>query len=381
MKDGSITRRDFIRIGVATGTALGLHGIACGQGGGGTGIRCGLIGAGGRGSELLEESLKIEGVSFRAICDINQENLERAQHLVEKTAGQKPEGYNAGPTDYKRLLAREDIDAVVIATPCDLHAPMYLDAISAGKHLYGEKPMCLTVAEADKIVEAERGAKGLVVCIGFQRRANPRYQEAIKLIHRGEIGDLIEGRGAWDNEIGPLRGWFSVRAHSGDWVVEQACHSWDIFNWVAGATPLRAFSLGRKDLFTADESHRDVADFYTAIIEYPKGFTVTFSHSWFHPRDEAFTGFHEKIVGLKGGCVPGEGRFVYRDRSRQAKVVGREVNETAENLKAFYQCLREGRTPPSGVRNGRDALLVGLMIRRAYDEEKVVTWDEMLKSS
>lgn len=376
MLEKGVTRRDFIKMGVATATAVGLGGVVLAQPRGEV-IRCGFIGVGGRGTGLLGETLNFADVVVPAICDINQNNLNRALNMVEKAKGKRPQGYSAGPFDYRHLLERNDLDAVVIATPCDLHAQMYLDAIAANKHLYGEKPMCLTVKEANQLVSAQEKKPHLVVQIGFQRRANPHYQEAIALIHQGEIGPPIEGRGAWDNAWGPLRGWFSRRERSGDWMLEQACHTWDVFNWVAQALPLRAFGVGRKDIYTADEPDRNVTDYYTAILEYPNGFSVMFHHSWFCPNDGAFTGVYERVAGLKGGCDLGAGRFIYRD-GRQPRTVGRGVNDTRESLRSFFDAIKEGRKPVSGVYNGRDATLVGLLVRRAVDRKGVATMREIL---
>jgi len=368
-------------MGLGAAGAVAIGQAALGQQEGKAGLRCGFIGVGGRGTALLRNVAGFEGVSIPAICDINQDNLNRAIGIVQEAKGIKAEGYSAGPREYRGLLEREDLDAVVIATPCKWHAPMYLDSIAAGKHMYGEKPMCITVKEANALVKAAQNAPKIVVQIGFQRRASPHYQEAIALIRQGEIGELIEGRVAWANSWGPLRGWFSRRAESGDWVLEQACHTWDVLNWVTGATPLRAYALGRNDIYTADEPGRDVYDFYTAILEYPGGLAVSAVHSWICPEDGAFTGVYERVIGRLGGCDLGGGRFVYRDKSKGARSVGRGVDDTRECLLAFFDSVRSGKPAISGVINGRDATLVGLMIRKSYDKRRVVTWEEIAKAA
>ena len=378
MSERGVTRRDVLRLGLGAVAAAAFGGRVLGQES--REIRCGFIGVGGRGTALLRETLKISNISVAAVCDINVDHLNRALGMVQEARGTKPDGYSAGPHDYRRLLERKDLEAVVIATPCNWHAPMYLDAIAAGKHMYGEKPMCIAVKEANDIVKAARAAPKLVVQIGFQRRANPHYQEAITLIRLGEIGDLLEGRVAWLNSWGPLRGWFSKRAESGDWVIEQACHTWDVLNWVTASHPVRAYALGRADIYNAEEPGRDVNDYYAAILEYPGRFIVIAAHSWVCPEDGAFTGVYERVVGRKGGCDLGGGRFVYRDKGKQPRVVGQGVNDTSESLRSFFESVANGRRPISGVINGRDATLVGLMIRKAYDERRVVTWEEIVRS-
>jgi len=376
----NLSRRDFMVRSAAAGVAVGLARGTLAQGLGDRPVRCGFIGVGGRGTGLLKVAVTIPGVEVPAICDINKDHLARAIGIVEKAHSKKPQGYSAGPTDYRNLLARDDLDAVVIAVPCDLHAQMYLDAIAAGKHLYGEKPMCLTVEDCRRIVTAE-ARSNLVVQIGFQRRCNPRYREAIKLVHAGEIGDPIEARAAWCNAWGPLRGWFSIRARSGDWMLEQACHTWDVLNWVARSTPVRAFGTGRRDIYTDVDPGRDVTDYYTATLEYPNGMTVSFLHSWFCPNDGAFTGVYERVAGIKGGVDLGAGKFIYRDRDKPSRTVGpKQLDDTRLSVESFFDCVRKGTKPLSGVRNGRDAVLVGLLVRKAVDARRVVTWDEIVRS-
>jgi predicted dehydrogenase len=387
MSEDAVSRRDFLRLGLAAGAAasLGALGVAggadAGPASGGDRLRCGFIGVGGRGSRLLEETLGLGTVEVLAICDIDPSRLGNAIAVVKKAQGRTPRGYgeDGDKHAYRRLLARRDLNAVVLATPCHWHAPMYLDAIAAGKHFYGEKPMCISVKEANDIVAAAERAPRLIAQIGFQRRADPSYIEAVRLIHQGEIGELLEGRVAWSNAWGPLVGWFSHRTESGDWVIEQACHTWDVLNWVAGATPLRAFAIARSDIYSANDPGRDVADYYAAIIEYPKRFVVSAFHTWISPDDGAFAGVYERVVGRQGGCVLGEGRFVYREKGKPERAVGAEVNDTRESLRAFFDSIRTGTPPVSGVRNGRDAVLVGLMIRHAYDSGRVVTWEDTLR--
>jgi len=380
MAERVVSRRDFLKLGLAAGAAASMGRLALGQQGSER-IRCGFIGVGGRGTGLLRETVELGEVQVTAICDINPEHLARALGIVEEAQGAKPDGYGEGPFDYRRLLERKDLDAVVIATPCNWHAPMYLDTLAAGKHFYGEKPMCISLKEANDIVAAAERAPKVVAYIGFQRRANPHYIEAIRLIQQGEIGELLEGRVAWANDWGPLRGWFSHRAESGDWVLEQACHTWDVLNWVTAATPLRAYAAARADIYNADEPGRDVNDYYSAIIEYPNKFTVVALHSWICPPDDGFRGVYERVVGRLGGCDLGDGRFIYHDRSKAARSVGGDVNDTRENLRAFFDCVKQGKPAVSGVYNGRDAVLVGLLIRKAYDEGRAVTWEEMLRSA
>lgn len=346
-------------------------------------VRVGCIGVGSRGTGLLGCVLNVPNVTVKAICDVKRKNLERAVKMVEDKQGHTPDasGGDGDKRAYLKLLARDDIDAVVLATPCYLHGPMYLDCCKAKKNFYGEKPMTITRADADKLV-AEVPKAGIVAQIGFQRRATKQYIEGIKLVHDGEIGDIIDAYAAWDNGGGPLRGWFGDHTLSGDWMLEQACHTWDVLNWVAGDLPLAAYGAGRRDIYidAKEEPRRDVTDFYVAMIVYPKMF-VRYSHSWGTPPDGRFGGVYERIIGTDGGAALEAGEFIPRVGDKPRKKVGEgEGDHTQLSINHFFECVRAGRVPNSSVGNGRDATLVGLLVRKAVYERRMVTMDEILKS-
>lgn len=381
MEDKTFTRRDFLRISAAVGLGqFAIGGPAFGQS---DRLRVGCIGVGNRGTVLLNELLALGTVDILAISDIAPDNLNKAVATVEKAQGRKPDTYGKNDRDYRNLLARADIDAVVIATPCYWHGAMNTDAYAAGKHFYGEKPMSISIKEGKTILQAEQRDPKIVGQIGCQRRTDPRYIESIKLLQAGEIGPLIEGRAAWDNAWGPLRGWFAQRKYSGDWMLEQAIHTWDVYNWLLGSKPIRAFGIGRKDIFK--EEGRDVTDYYTATIEWENGFTLMFHHSWICPNTDAFKGTYERVVGPKGGCELGLGRFTYKMKDDPkvpptVKEVGSTVNNTGELLANFFNCIKLGTKPINGVRTAYDAVLTGLLVRSAVDKGEVVTMEELLEA-
>ncbi len=209
-----------------------------------------------------------------------------------------------------RLLDRGDIDAVAVAIPCDLHEPVYSGAILAGKHLYAEKPLGLTLAGCDRLIAEADKAPALVVHVGFQRRSNPRFREGVELIRRGELGPLIEARATWTSSNGPLTGhggWLGRRDRSGDWMVEQAVHIWDVLSWLRGEPPARAGGWGRRGLFAEIDRERDVTDHYAVDLEWADGFRASFVQSWIAPADEGFTGSSLRVMGELGGFDFGTG--------------------------------------------------------------------------
>jgi predicted dehydrogenase len=248
--------------------------------------------------------------------------------------------------------------------------------------------MCLTVEDCDKVVEAARKSDRIVQ-IGFQRRADPRFIEAMKLVHAGELGKLVEGRIQWSNAWGPLYGWFGQQKRSGDWMVEQAVHNWDVMNWAIGsaesnALPVRAMGMGNNELFREKQPDRDVHDYYSAVVEYPNGCIVNIVHSWTAP--SAFDGEYTRLIGTKGGIDFNSGWISYRRDLKQPnrkgfKDDGTLIDNTTRALEAFVTSVRTRKPPVAGVEIGRGAVLACLLVRAAVHGRKAVTMDEMLKKA
>jgi len=360
-------------------------------------LRLGFVGVGNRGSDLLRAAMLDSNVTVKAFVELQETRTQEALQKIKEKLGETPEVYR-GPDDYKRLIARDDIDAVFLATPCYLHGPMYLECFAAGKHFYGEKPLCLEVREADALVLAQQKNPQLIAQIGFQRRAIGYYLDGIKAIRDGAIGTPIAGRGAFNSVYGPhgVKGqpneWFGRRRFSGDWMLEQACHQWDVFNWAADALPVAAEGMGRRDIFTDVDPGRDVTDSYIAHLEYPNNLLVSWEHIWACPATDKykdstvgrFSGTYERLMGLKGSIDLGEGKIF--PRKADEKIIDlhpeERINPSAPDLsvKAFFQSLRTGQPPVSGVANGRRATLTGLLVRKAVDERRRVLMSEITKT-
>src|SRR5215467_8045264 len=157
-------------------------------------IVLGVIGAGGRGTFVMGAFQKNPAVRVGAICDVYEPNLERGLSTASKVAGNHPKSYR----NYKELLADKDIQAVLIATPEHWHAQMVLDALTAGKDVYVEKPLCQTPEQGIQLVEAERKSKNIIQC-GMQRRSYDVYLEGRKIVADGTLGTVRMVRSWWLN--------------------------------------------------------------------------------------------------------------------------------------------------------------------------------------
>jgi myo-inositol 2-dehydrogenase/D-chiro-inositol 1-dehydrogenase len=202
-----MNRRTFLKAGaVAAGTPL-FSGAAAGQATGAKPpsdrIRMGLIGCGNMGTGDLKDFLKDERVQVTAVCDVNRETpgywdgniagWEPARQFVEwHYARQKRSGIYKGCTayqDFRQLLARQDIDAVAIALPDHWHGLAVVAACKAGKDIYGQKPLSLTIAQGRIMSDAVK-KYGRVFQTGSQQRSDARFRKACELVRNGRIGKV-----------------------------------------------------------------------------------------------------------------------------------------------------------------------------------------------
>ena len=152
-------------------------------------IRIALIGAGGMGSGDAETSQKVPGVELVAVSDIYEGRLTRAKERWGKQL--------FTTRDYREVLARPDIDAVLIATPDHWHSKISIDAMNAGKDVYCEKPMVQQVGDGRDVVETQKKT-GRIMQVGSQRVSSIVYKKAQELLQAGAIGELNMVEAWWD---------------------------------------------------------------------------------------------------------------------------------------------------------------------------------------
>jgi predicted dehydrogenase len=149
-------------------------------------IRLGFIGCGGRARQLMPMFLSHPDVEIVAISDVIEPRMAAA--MEDLAAANRPQS-PAPMLDYRRMLERPDVDAVVIATTQHWHGRPHIHACQAGKHIFIEKPLSHTVVEGRTMVNAARSA-GVHVLMGTQQRAGPHYQQAVELVRSGRLGKI-----------------------------------------------------------------------------------------------------------------------------------------------------------------------------------------------
>ncbi|MBN1350337.1 Gfo/Idh/MocA family oxidoreductase [candidate division KSB1 bacterium] len=414
-----VTRRNFLKTaGVATaGLSIAAStGKLAGQSkktAANDMLQIGVIGTGSRGNHLLQNLMTIEGVKITACCDIDQKNLKKGVKLAGGDA--------FAAKDYREILAKPDIDAVVVATPLYLHAPMAIDAMRAGKHVLCEKTMAYDIPQVLAMMQCVKET-GMLLQVGHQRRYSPLYQKVVQMVRNGVIGKVTTIRAQWHRNGDWRRSvkdpkeerdvnWRLYREYSGGLMTELATHQIQVVNWLLGETPVAVVGIGGIDYWT---DNREIFDNIQVIYSYPSG--VKFVYSSITTNE--FYGCNEQIMGTEGTIeMSTSGARLYREKGvkrtefenfvmdfeRQmlqsvavgtasflpedpTKDMGTEIavpgmthDETYYSLEHFAKCLRTGEPILCDVIDGGNAAISGHIGNLAMDQQELVTWPEKAK--
>jgi predicted dehydrogenase len=186
-------RRTFIKQSATVAAAIGVFPTLMNAGcvGANEKVTVGLIGCNNQGFTDLTAFLQIPNVVCAAICDVDQNIMNQRASEVEKATGKKPDLY----TDFRKLIERKDIDAVIIGTPDHWHCIPMIYAMEAGKDVYCEKPVGYTIEECNLMVKATK-RYNKVVQVGQWQRSDPHWLDAVKYIQSGNLGRIRSVR-AW----------------------------------------------------------------------------------------------------------------------------------------------------------------------------------------
>jgi predicted dehydrogenase len=232
-------------------------------------IRVGIIGCGGFGLYALQQFVQVPGVKLIGMAGTNRP----AAHAAAQRFG------IPDIEDVDKLLARDDIDLIYIATPPFLHHAQAIAALEARKHVICEKPLAMTVEQADAMIAAARKQDRLLVA-NLMQRYNPLYDAVERLIQSGTLGELLHGsfeNYASDENLPPEH-WFWDRGRSGGIFVEHGVHFFDLFaGWLGRGTVVAAQRGFRPGSSPPIEEHVQCTVRYgtTVLVNFYHGFHQT----------------------------------------------------------------------------------------------------------
>lgn len=342
-------------------------------------IRTAAIGIGNRGTSLLNQVLANPKARISAICDTDPQARDKA---ASAAARDNPRVFS----DYRRVLDLADIDAVTIATPCDLHAPMAVDALKAGKYVYCEKPVGITPEQVQSVVNAAKGAKGFLQ-IGQQLRYFPDLREVIRQIHGHVHGNTLAvkaQRHSTATERGkerPRAAWYNDVKRSGDLIVENAVHNIDACNWIIDSRPVSAYGHGKKYFPKPIPAGTEMMDGFSVEYIYENDVQLTYSQLYMHPRGlkELSNGQWYMVFGDQGTVSVSKGLFYPMHSTGEPRdLLTPEVRSAKENaMEEFLSCILEKRAPFAGITVAATAALTAILGREAIYRRRSVDWKDL----
>ncbi len=342
-------------------------------------IRTAFIGIGNRGRSLVGQVLKQENVKVSAICDNDPQARDRGLTMAQRD---NPRGF----ADYRAMLDFKEIDAVYIATPCDLHSPMAVACLRAGKHVYCEKPLGITPEQVQQAYDAAKKSNH-VLQIGQQLRYMPGFREAIRQIHEEKVAGQTFVIKAQRHSTPPVPGaerprpsWYLDVKRSGDLIVENAVHNIDVCNWIANSRPVSAYGFGKKYLPNPIPAGSLMMDGFSVEYIYENDMHLDYSQLYLHPRalKDLPSNQWYLVFGEKGTVDVSKGLFYGMHDDAPREIVKPEVLKGSENAIAeFYAAIREKRRPFADVTVGAVAAVTAIMGREAIYRKRMVTWKEL----
>ena len=400
------TRRQFLPgLAASVATVYGARGIVLGAN---DAIRLGLIGCSGQGVGDLRDCLKAPNTKAVALCDIDPAQLAKAAQRI---------GGNVETTaDFRRILDRKDIDAVIIATPDHWHAIPALQALQAGKDLYLEKPIGHTIHEGQLLVKAAQSSKQ-VVSVGLQQRTGTLFLKAREIIQTGQLGKIshVHCWNAWNDQanfegsyrqlkkvangqppagvdydfwLGPApKREFNANRYNGTYL-----YYWDYsggmtITWgvhlidsamhlMNAAAPLSVTATGGKFALSDD---RDTPDTVEQVFEFPN-FILTYScrHANAFASGSAASDHGIQFFGTEGTMLLNRDGYQIITEGKKPETIKSAAGLEAgwgTHQRNFIECLTTRQAPHCTMLEGHRATTACQLANIAYRTGHKLRWD------
>ena len=404
---GTITRRQFAKGAAAVGMGIAARPADSRVQGANGRIRLGFIGTANRGGQLITAALPSADMEIVALCDVHRS-------AMDKQAARLPNKVDLY-ADYRKMLERKDIDAVVIATPDHWHAIQMIDSVEAGKDVFQEKPLSMTIHEGRKMVEAARRTNRIVQ-VGLHRRSSTLYPQLQRLVQSDVIGKVTVARAYrlsnmwpagigkspdqnppadldWDAWLGPrpkrayrptiapykFRWWQAYSSQAANWGV----HYFDVIRWMLGdSAPVSVCAMGGK--FAVDDD-RDIPDTMEITVELSSGRLLVFGQ-YEASGYPAFPKGEFELRGTKGVVYADDksfevlpekgGQFQSPDPRLKPQIVpSQDKNLDYLHMRNFLDCVKSRQTPNCDVEEGHKSTIFALLANISLATRSRIEWD------
>jgi len=322
-------------------------------------LRFAIVGCGRVAPRHAQSLAELDSARLVAVADVLE---PRAQHFA-RTYG--PEPY----TDYRRLLDRPDVDVVCICTPSGLHAPMAIEALAAGKHVLVEKPIALSLHDADRMIAAAAGA-GRRLGVVLQNRHNPPMRDLRRAVDEGRLGRLLLGNATvrWYRPQEYYEdGWHGTWAMDGGALMNQSIHHIDALQWFLGdAVSVFAHTATLAHRMEAEDAGVAAIRFAGGALGVVEGSTITYpenlegSIALFGERGSAKIGgtaLNRKVIWKIEGELEHEREMLTRETIDPTSVYGASHKAVIADMIA---AVREERSPHTDGPEARKSLALVL---------------------
>lgn len=394
------SRRDFLKGSTAAivGTALAgnLNIARSAHAAGDDEIKIALIGCGGRGTGAANQALKTQGkVKLIAMADVYGDRLEGSYNTLQKEEGLKdridvPQERRFVGFDAFQKALDAGPDLVILATPPGFRPIHFEAAVKANKHVFMEKPVATDAPGVRRVLAAAQEAKkkNLGVGVGLQRRHQAVYQETIKRLQDGAIGDIMTTRVYWNGStpwVHPrtpgqsemdfqLRNWYYFTWICGDHIVEQHIHNMDVVNWLKDSYPIKASGMGGCQVRKGPE-YGETFDHHAVEFEYADGSRM---YSQCRHIPGCWNSVSEHAQGSHGSANIGAGQISTKGWDSW-KFRGKTPDPYQVEHDDLFASIRAGN-PLNEAEWGAKSSMTAILGRMCTYSGKEIGWDEAIAS-
>jgi len=327
-------------------------------------IKIGSVGLGRLGLKHAENiATKLLHTELTALCDLDEVKLKETADRLDV-----PFRF----TSFDEMLLLEELDAVVIVSPSGLHTSQISKALAAGKHVFSEKPLGITVEECKEAEKAVEKYSDKVFMLGFMRRFDESYKYAYKKVKDGEIGRPIMFRSYSQDHEKFIDGAIAFAGHSGGQFLDMAVHDIDLARWFTGSEPETVYAIGSCYAHSEFGEYND-GDNVSCLMKF-KDNTMVFLFAG----RTAPHGYNveTEIIGTKGilriASVPQKNLVEILDNSGVRKECSENFLERFDTsfvneVQEFVNCIIEGRKPEVTVYDGTRVSEIAYKCKEAFE--------------